>query len=52
MQSGGAVDVFTVKTLLVVSGRCLTAMRGGGESLHDFAVLLFALCIPSSTLIV
>ena len=48
MQSCGAVGVFTVKTLLAVSWRCLAAMRGGGEMLHDFAVLLFSLCFPSA----
>ena len=45
MQFSGVVDVFAVKTLLVVSGRCLTAMRGRGEKLHDFAVLLFSVCL-------
>ena len=34
------MEVFTTKTLLVVSPRCLAAMHGGGEMLHDFAVLL------------
>ena len=41
------MDVFTVKTLLAVSRRCLTAMHGGGEMLHDFAVLLFLSCFRS-----
>ena len=47
MQFSGVVDVFTVKTLLAVSSRCLAGMHGGGEMPHDFAVLLFYLCFLS-----
>jgi hypothetical protein len=36
------VDVFTIKTLLAVSRRCLTAMHGGGEMLHNLADALLA----------
>jgi hypothetical protein len=42
MQFSGVVDVFTVKTLLAVSKRCLTAMHGGGEMLHDLGYALLA----------
>ena len=45
MQSSGVVDVFTVKTLLAVSRRCLTAMHGRGEMLHDLAYALLASCL-------
>jgi len=42
MQFSGVVDVYTVETLLVVSRRCLTAMHGGGEMLHDLGYALLA----------